>query len=255
MRSHTGRLDAQGNYIKPKDKGKRWDFFEIFAFAAFIFWSAAGLIFTVGHISPETVSGWSLPDGLHRFVDLCLGNGDPILILLAFINTHLHAARQWTAGIARRWGAIVVVLAFVVETVGAQTGLPFGVYHYTNDFGPMLGIVPLTIPLAWHVVVTNALFLVRAGAPHVSRIAEAVLAGSICTIYDFVLEPFATTIKHYWIWADKSVPPLNYIAWFVISAALIFVFAPTASNRYRFDLRPLFVLGLTLAIFLAAEIR
>jgi len=232
-----------------------WNIVEKIAFAAFLIWTAAGLIFTLKHISPDTVAHWPVPRWLGRFVDLCLQTGDPILILLAFTNTHLHAARQWSAGIARRWGLIVLVCAFGIETFGAITGFPFGEYHYTDRFGPILGVVPLTIPLAWHVVVTNALFVVRAVAPHASRLAEAALAGLLCTLYDFVLEPFATTLKHYWIWTDGTTPPsLNYVAWFVLSGLLVRLFAPTLSSRYRLDPRPALVLGLTIAIFVAGEI-
>jgi uncharacterized membrane protein len=117
----------------------------------------------------------------------------------------------------------------------------------------MLGVVPLTIPLAWHVVVTNALFVVRAVAPHASRLAEAALAGLLCMLYDFVLEPFATTVKHYWIWTEGTVPPINYLAWFVLSGLLVRLFAPTLSSRFRLDLRPVLILGITIAIFLAGE--
>jgi uncharacterized membrane protein len=160
---------------------------------------------------------------------------------------------QWTAGIARRWAVIILVCAYGIETIGTITSLPFGDYRYTENFGPMLGLVPLTIPLAWHVVVTNALFIVRAMAPYISRLGEAAAVGLICTGYDFILEPFATILKHYWIWTEGSIPPLNYIAWFVLSALLARLFAPTLSNRHRFDLRPALILGLTILIFLAGE--
>jgi len=226
---------------------------EKIACAAFLVWSAAGLIFTLGRISPDTIAHWPVPAGLSRFVDLCLQTGDPILILLAAINTHLHAARQWSAGIARRWGMIVLVCAFAFETFGTITGFPFGAYHYTDRFGPMLGVVPLTIPFAWHVVVTNALFIVRAVAPYASRLAEAALAGLLCTLYDFVLEPFATTVKQYWIWTEGTIPPLNYVAWFVLSALLVRLFAPTLSSRVRLDPRPALILCVTILIFLAGE--
>jgi uncharacterized membrane protein len=238
---------------KAEAKVTGWNFAEKITFAAFLFWVAAGLIFTIKQISPATVAHWPIPGWLVQFVDLCLQYGDPILILLAFANTHLHAARQWSAGIARRWAAIILVCAFGIETFGTITGFPFGDYHYTNRFGPMLGVVPLTIPLAWHVVVTNALFLLRAVAPHVSRLTEAALAGLLCTLYDFVLEPFATTVKHYWIWADGTIPPLNYVAWFVLSGLLVRVFAPTLSSRYRLDPRPALILGLTILIFIAGK--
>jgi uncharacterized membrane protein len=241
-------LPRQFQPLKP-----RWNILEKAAFDAFLFWTAAGLIFTLGHISTATVAQWHLSPLLQRFVDFCLHTGDPILILLAVINTHLHTVRQWSTGVSRRWALLVLVFAFCVETFGVSTGFPFGSYTYTGRFGPMLGVIPLTIPFAWLVVVTNALFLVRALAPHLGRIAEAALVGVICTTYDFILEPFATTVKGYWIWTEGSVPPLNYIAWFVLSALLVRLLAPTLSMRYRWDIRPAAILGLTVMIFLAGR--
>ncbi|HEV3272937.1 MAG TPA: carotenoid biosynthesis protein [Candidatus Methylacidiphilales bacterium] len=251
MRSFIPRPDPSKE--RTGSRGGHWNFTEHAAFAAFVIWSMAGLIFTFKRISPDTISHLPAPGWVAQFIELCLQNGDPVLIFLAFVNTHLHAARQWTPAIARRWGAIVLVCAFGIETFGAMTGFPFGAYHYTDRFGPMLGAVPLTIPLAWHVVVTNALFVVRAVAPHASLAGEAALAGVICTIYDFILEPFATTVKQYWIWTGGTVPPLNYVAWFVLSALLVRVFAPTLSSRFHLDLRPGLILGLTILIFLAGE--
>jgi uncharacterized membrane protein len=230
-----------------------WNFAETISFVAFLIWCTAGLIFTLERLSLTTIDQWPVPAWLAQFVETCLRTGDPILILLAFINTHLHAVRQWSAGIARRWAMIVLVCAFVIETFGAITTLPFGDYRYTDRFGFVLGVVPLTIPLAWHVVVTNAIFIVRSAAPYASPLMEAALAGLLCTLYDCVLEPFATTVKQYWIWADGSVPPINYLAWFVLSGLLVRLFAPTLSSRFRYDPRPVLILGLTVAIFVAGE--
>lgn len=239
---------------KTNSKVASWNLLEKIALVAFLIWSAAGLIFSIGHISPDTIAHWSVPGWLVHFVDLCLQTGDPILILLAFTNTHLHAARQWSGGVARRWALIILVCSFGIETIGAITGIPFGDYHYTDRFGPVLGVVPLTIPLAWHVVVTNALFVVRAILPHASRLAEAALTGLLCMLYDCILEPFATTVKHYWIWSEGTIPPLNYVAWFVLSALLARLFAPTYSSLYRFDPRPALILCVTILIFVAGDI-
>ena len=131
---------------KGKSKQLRWSFVEIIAFLAFLVWSGVGLMFTLKHFTVETVAQWHLSGGLTQFVDFCLKNGDPILIFLAFMNTHLHATRQWSAGIARGWGFIVVLVAFGVEMLGSRTGVPFGEYHYTASFGPMVLGVPLAIP-------------------------------------------------------------------------------------------------------------
>jgi uncharacterized membrane protein len=238
-----------------KPKAGAWSAFETFAFAAFLIWSAAGLFFILGRITPALIAHWPVSAKVAEFIRFCLQNGDPILILLAFANTHLHAARQWSAGVARRWGLILLVCAFGIETFGATTGLPFGEYHYSGRFGPMLGVVPLTIPLAWHVVVTNALFIVRAFAPYCSRLTEAAGAALVSTLYDFVLEPFATTVRQYWIWTGGMIPPINYVAWFVLSGLLVFLFAPTFSTPYRFDPRPQLILGMTVLIFVAGRMQ
>jgi uncharacterized membrane protein len=232
---------------------KRWHPLEKVLLGAFLFWSGAGLIFTLGRISPDTVAAWGLPSWLAAFIDGCLKTGDPILLILAFANTHLHAARQWTPPLARRWALIVLVAALAIETLGTLTGFPFGAYHYTNRFGPLIGVVPLTIPLAWHVVVTNALFLVRAGMRNSSRLVETGLTGLACTLYDFILEPFATGAKRYWVWDAGTVPAQNYIAWFVLSGLLVWIFAPTASTRFPRDPRPAILLAMTLLIFLAGR--
>ncbi len=84
---------------------------------------------------------------------------------------------------------------------------------------------------------------------HRSRLAEAGLTALICTAYDFVLEPFATGAKQYWIWRDGTIPLQNYAAWFVVSGLLVWIFAPTLSARYPRDFRPAAILGMTLLIF------
>lgn len=238
-----------------KTRSVYWSFFEGIVFAAFLIWCVPGLLFTLLHVTPASVLKWPFPPGLNQFVAWCLTNGDPILILLAFFSTHLHAARQWSDHVARRWGAIIIVCAFVIETVGTLTGIPFGSYTYTDAFGPRVWMVPFTIPLAWHVIVTNALFLVRAVMPHVSTFVEAILVGLICTAYDFILEPFATTAKHYWNWEGGTVPLMNYISWFALSALLVWFFAPTLSTRHWLDPRPLLILVITVLIFLAGELH
>jgi len=242
MKSHTS--------LTWKPKHISWNIVDYLALLAFVIWGAAGLTFEIQHIMPDTIAHWQLSAPLRQFVGACQHYGDEILILLAFINTHLHAARQWTAAIARKWAIIILLCAYAIEAIGTQTSLPFGSYTYTDNFGPKVWVVPLTIPFAWHIVVTNALFIVRAIVPHVSEWGEAALVGVICTTYDFILEPFATTTKHYWNWAGGTIPHLNYVAWFVLSAALVYFFAPTLSTTYRRDPRPFIVLLLTVLIFL-----
>jgi uncharacterized membrane protein len=233
---------------------KRWSSLEIIALGAFLFWVVCGLIFTAGRIGQADTAAWPLPPWLHSFVALCIATGDPLLIVLAFANSHLLAAREWGAGTARRWALAIVIISLFVETCGALTGFPFGAYHYTDRFGPVLGVVPLTIPLAWHVVLTNALFFVRFAVPYLPRSAEAAVVGVIAMLYDAVLEPFATRVKGYWQWVGTGAVPLqNYVAWFLIASVLVALFAPTSAGRLRRDPRPAIILGATLFLFLAGS--
>jgi putative membrane protein len=229
---------------------KLWE--KIF-FGAFLFWSVAGFIFTVAQITPGTIADSHLPGWLKDFVEGCIRTGDPLLILLAFANTHLHAAREWTPPVARRWALIILVCALGIEMIGVATGFPFGRYAYTDRFGPMVGGVPLTIPLAWHVVVTNAWFSAHWLTRDRSRILITGLTALICMLYDFVLEPFATGAKQYWLWRGDAIPLQNYAAWFVLSALLVWFFAPKCSERYPSDPRPPAILIATMLIFLAGS--
>lgn len=234
----------------------RWTRLEKLAWGAFLFWSACGLIFLGGRIGPETVVAWSLPRWLQDFIQGCLALGDPALIGLAFANTHLLATRHWGSTAARRWALLVLVLSLAVETCGALTGFPFGRYTYTDRFGPTLGVVPFTIPLAWHVVLTNALFLVRAVAPHLPHWGEATAVGLIATLYDAVLEPFAVRVKGYWFWLGTGAVPLqNYVAWFFVSGLLALAFAPATTRRAVRDFRPATILAVTVLLFLTGIFR
>lgn len=220
--------------------------------SAFLLWTGAGLVFTLVPLTPEQVEAWH-PFWLGDFIAFCLRYGDPVLILLAFAATHLHAARLWGTALARHWAILIIVLSTLIETVGTLTGFPFGAYRYTDQFGPLLGVVPITIPLAWHIILTNAYVLVD----HFSKLRQHFFlvgfSALLCTLYDFILEPFATQVKHYWIWQQGTIPLQNYLAWLVFSAGLIGFFAPR--NTPRRDWRqPALVLGGTLLIFIVGRL-
>ncbi len=231
---------------------RRWSGIEAALFGAFLFWAAAGLISVAGGAQLARIHP---PAALAGFIAACVRYGDPVLILLAFANLHLAAARAWGAPAARRWTLTVIVASLAIETLGVETGFPFGRYHYTDRFGPLLGVVPLVIPLAWQVVLTSALLLVRRCQWQPGRLNEAAQVGLAAMLYDLVLEPFATRVKGYWLWENGAVPWQNDASWFFIGAALAWLFAPRPRN-FRApapDPRPWVVPAVTLLIFLAGR--
>ncbi|MEM1058390.1 MAG: carotenoid biosynthesis protein [Verrucomicrobiota bacterium] len=229
--------------------------------AAFLFWLGAGVIILPLGVDEATVMGWSnLPPWLRHFMALCLEWGGVIQLLLAASITHLMTTQQWGSGPARRWAVATMIFGGVLEAFGTLTGVPFGQYYYTENFGPKIaGILPVTIPLAWFVVATNFLLLVRRHAPYVNATQEAALVGTGAMLYDWLMEPFAVQVERYWYWTSGGqeidwIPWQNYLTWWVAMFLIARLFAPTNELRFHREWRPHIVLGGMVLIFIVGRI-
>ncbi|PTY01707.1 hypothetical protein DB346_11815 [Verrucomicrobia bacterium LW23] len=258
---------------------RQWTAVEKVALGAFLFWAACGLAFAPFRVLPQHAFQWGLPPFIDTFVHACLTWGDVVLIVLAAMNAHLAAVRQWGRADAVRWGAAVIIISGVLETVGTLTGYPFGTYTYTDGFGPRIfGVLPMTIPLAWLIVMTSFLMLVRQCLPFIHGTLEAAIVAALATIFDFILEPFAVYIKQYWLWAPPGawpaslsssgadvgialpgtylpIPITNYVSWWVIAYLLAVCFAPTTAMRWgEVEVRPALLISGMLAIFIVTRL-
>jgi uncharacterized membrane protein len=242
--------------MKQANLPKRFAWIEPVALAALAVWWLAGMITTPLRVTVDEVEAWAAPIALKSLVILCLQVGDPMLMVLAAVNTHLVAVRAWGAVVARRWGLCVLVSSAVIETVGTLTSYPFGDYFYTKNFGPLIaGVLPFTIPLAWHVILTNSYVLLKDWRPQWSRVQAAAGVATMGTLIDFVMGPFATRIKAYWVWRDLVVPWQNYVAWWCVGFALVWVFAPRRENvTFGRDWRPAFILGGIVLLFVVTRV-
>ncbi|GCE14011.1 carotenoid biosynthesis protein [Tengunoibacter tsumagoiensis] len=130
-------------------------------------------------------------------------------------------------------GGLVVLLSYGVEALGVLTGWPFGIYHYTHQLVPLLpGGVPLPVMFAWILVIFGGYSWVvttqqqRQGSGRRGW-QRALQAALLAMLLDLAIEPVATYVVHYWVWADAGrysyygVPLTNFIAWFVV--ALLFL--------------------------------
>jgi len=193
--------------------------FNDISFRVFIIWATIGLIITGLNITILTVESWALPQLLSQFFTQCLLLGDFVFNTLAALVILLLYS-QWIG-----WGRSLAGLFFVgfcgamAEWVGTKTGFPFGDYHYTANMGPMIaGQLPWAIPLAWWSVVGGFHLLFHTYCNSLGPWSTALLVGSAATLFDWVMEPYAWQVKAYWIWHQGSVPILNYVSWFVLSA-------------------------------------
>lgn len=138
------------------------------------------------------------------------------------------------------WFVLVCyVVGFGVEYIGVNYQLLFGEYHYLPAMGLQWGNVPLVIGVNWFIMmyccaVTVQHFLnfmwnklKEEDQPHRTNVGffAIVIDGALlATFFDWVMEPIAVKLG-YWQWlGDGSIPLLNYLSWFGISALLMLLF-------------------------------
>jgi putative membrane protein len=141
---------------------------------------------------------------------------------------------------------VCVVVGFTVEYIGVNHQLLFGEYEYMDAMGEQWQHVPLVIGVNWFIMmyccgVSIQLFLNRmwnklkdADQParkNVGFIAVILDAALLATFFDWVMEPVAVKLG-WWKWlGDGSIPLLNYVSWFGISALLLLLFRLLPFNK------------------------
>lgn len=152
------------------------------------------------------------------------------------------------------------VVGFAVEYIGVNHQLLFGEYEYLNAMGEQWQRVPLVIGVNWFIMmyccgVSIQLFLNRmwnklkdAEQParkNVGFIAVILDAALLATFFDWVMEPVAVKLG-WWKWlGNSSIPVLNYVSWFGISALLLLLF-----RLLSFDKQNQFAVNLLLIQFM-----
>lgn len=240
---------------------KSWTKTEKVSFFIYLFWISIGFVTMSLQWSESRIGDWELfREGEHpwfrEFLRFCLRNGNPILMFLAALNVYLMMIRHWGLSLARRWSLMVMVVSGAVEVLGTRTGYPFGVYYYTEEMGMMIGgVLPISIPLAWLVVVSCALIGVKCFYPEWDKIRSGIAVGLIATGFDYVMEPFAARAMGYWLWQTPTgLPPWqNYLAWFGLSFFLVWRYASMRLEESCSDLRPPVILGSMVLLFIAVR--
>lgn len=162
------------------------------------------------------------------------------------------------------WGTmafavLVLAIPFGSEFAGVLTGVPYGVYTYSNLVGPrVLGMVPVFIFIAWiHIgylaIATTTLGLGR------SKLWLAPLDGLIAAAWDLMVDPLAVRAG-FWTWQASpgfyGVPITNFLGWFLVVTLLSLaarsvwardVRAPPETSRSVAVCIPALLLGTSLA--------
>ncbi len=140
-----------------------------------------------------------------------------------------------------------IIIAFIggaVHTVGALTAIPFGPLAFTEQIGQQLFYpLPWAVPLLWIVVILSSRGVARL-VLRPWRQARAYgfwligLSVFLAVLLALGLEPFATHVKHYWVWSKTRLPvdwygaPVtNFLGWALTALLILVLCTPSLLNK------------------------
>lgn len=161
----------------------------------------------------------------------------------------------WRVGLSRtaQVFAVAFVLSLAAELAGTRTGLPFGVYGYSDLLGyKIAGLVPFNIPTSWfYMLVASLAMCGRFLTPKNDNRSKwwwAFVAALVLTAWDVSMDPAMVKTAH-WLWhvPDLSnasalsqfigtpffygMPLTNWLGWLLtgtlVARAMLHLVAPT----------------------------
>ena len=163
---------------------------------------------------------------------------------------------------------ICFAVGLAAEITGVNTQLLFGNYKYGDVLGYKIAAVPVIIGVNWFTIVFCAGTIVHRFSERVfSKMPESQVpsggfrifyfvfdAATLAVLFDWVIEPVAPKLG-YWQWLpDGKLPVYNYFCWYIISAALLWLFQKMQFSKQNQFAVHLFIIQilffLSLRIFL-----
>ncbi|HTY89340.1 MAG TPA: carotenoid biosynthesis protein [Candidatus Acidoferrum sp.] len=169
---------------------------------------------------------------------------EALLLLLATIGTVTALTRQLPLQNVLLAAGIISLLGGAAQALGAATGIPFGPFLFGGEAGSRLfKTLPWPIPLIWVVVILNSRGVARLILRPWRKTRSyglwligltALLTGS----FGFALDPFATRVKHYWLWLPtkfpvswQGAPLVNFLSWGAVALLILAFVTPALINK------------------------
>src|ERR1700682_1779317 len=115
----------------------------------------------------------------------------PLVLLIPIVFGLIHGALRYKWSGMLTFIVICLVVSNILENTSILTGFPFGHYHYTDDLGPKLFLVPLLIGPAYfstgYLAWTLATVLVgglRRGSSALTTFAVPFIASFLMVFWD-----------------------------------------------------------------------
>lgn len=145
----------------------------------------------------------------------------PLNLLLSLLLIWLsHRPAKYSNGILILFISCLI-LGYLVELLGTQTGFPFGNYQYGSSLGVQLFEVPVIIGVNWFLLVMGSGYIMK-GLVN-SRWLRITGGAVLMTLADIAIEPMAPVLD-FWYWEEGFAPLMNYAGWFVVSMIMLGMF-------------------------------
>jgi putative membrane protein len=201
------------------------------------------------------------------------GWAEALLILLVTVNTITALARQLPLQNVLLAAFVIALMGGAVHALGVTTGIPFGPFFFGADAGPQLfKTLPWAMPLIWVAAILNARGVVRLilrpwRRLHTYGFWLMGLTALLTMLFDLVFDPFASRVKHYWLWVPtkfpltwQGAPLVNFLSWAVVALLMLAFVTPALINknpvRRPADFHPLVVwLGAILLFMIGSALH
>jgi hypothetical protein len=168
--------------------------------------------------------------------------------------------------------AAAVILFEAAAHVGWRTGwLAFAIVGVTSGgacwlaarrfgpeitpmLGPMIGGLPLALPLLWWAMIGGLYLLYHCLLPLFDARVVALLTGVSSLVLYALLEPFASQHKFYWLWPGGKAPWLAYFGWLLLAFGLARLAPLKGDSKPAGWRRPLTVIAALAAVFVSGRL-
>ena len=114
----------------------------------------------------------------------------------------------------------IIILGFIIEVIGVNTGFIFGRYAYGLTLGWKILETPVIIGVNWLILTYAVVYTINIH----NKIILTLLSAIVLVLLDFLIEPVAMAYD-FWGWYNNEIPVKNYLAWFAISLLFCYIIA------------------------------